>query len=140
VGDYFNVSDLVIQMKNYQPSDMTSKAYEIAKLSPVKRDVEDETYPFQIRERIPISDSIDPFNDYGKFSIYAKEVHRLNFGKQVIDLTDLEQLIELSQTKALGYAIDVISDRISGHFAIFRAFELAFAVNRLRSLQVIQKP
>ena len=92
----------------------------------------------------------------------------LNFGKQVIDLTDLEQLMELSQTKALGFAIeyakkimdkemslcdivhlitkeinehgiDVISDKISGHFAWFRALELAFTLNRLRGLNVIQK-
>jgi predicted ABC-class ATPase len=121
-----------------------------------------------LNERIPVPDSIVPLNTHGKFSIYAKEVNRLNFGKYVVDLTDLEQLVELSQTKALGYAIeyskkymdekatlrevvervaadidesglDVISDRISGHFAWFRALELAFAINRLRSLDVIQK-
>ena len=155
-------------MKKYQPLDMTSKAHKIAELFPAKRKIEDAGYPFHIRERIPISESIDPLNDYGKFAIYAKETHRLNFGKQVIDLTDLEQLIELSQTKALGFAmkyaknfmnkemslrdivhhisqeidehgIDVISDKISGHFAWFRALELAFTLNRFRGLQVIQK-
>ncbi len=168
VGDYFDISDLVIQMKNYQPLDMTSEAHKIAELFPAKRKVEDEAYPFHIRERIPVSESIDPLNDYGKFTIYAKETHRLNFGKQVIDLTDVEQLMELSQTKALGYAIeyakkimdkemslrdivnrvtkeidehgiDVISDKISGHFAWFRALELAFTLNRLRGLDAIQK-
>jgi hypothetical protein len=130
--------------------------------------VEDETYPFHIRERIPISGSIDARNAYGKFDIYAKEVHRMNFGNQVIDLTDQEQIIELSQTKALGFAmayakkymdgstplrevvqrvakdidengIDVISDRISGHFAWFRGLELAFALNRLRGFDVMMK-
>jgi len=168
VGDYFDVSDQVIQMINYRPLDMTSQAHKIADMFPAKRKVEDEAYPFQSRERIPISESIDPLNEYGKFAIYAKEVHRLNFGKQVIDLTDLEQLIELSQTKALGFAIeyakkyvdkktplrevvhrvikdidengiDVISDKISGHFAWFRKFELAFTFNRLRGFDVIQK-
>ena len=168
VGDYFDVADLVIQMKNYKPLDMTSEAHTIAELFPAKRQVEDEANPFRIRERIPLSTSIDPLNAYGKFAIYAKETHRLHFGKQVIDLTDLEQLLELSQTKALGFAIeyakhfmdndmslhdivhsvakdidehglDVLSEKISGHFAWFRAFELAFTLNRLRGLQVIQK-
>jgi predicted ABC-class ATPase len=168
VGDYFDVSDRVIQMINYRPSDMTLQAHKIAERFPAKRKLEDETYPFQIQERIPLSESIDPLNEYGKFAIYAKEVHRLNFGKQVIDLTDLEQLIELSQTKALGYAIeyakkyldrktslrevvqrvikdidengiDVISTKISGHFAWFRGLELAFTLNRLRGFDVIQK-
>jgi predicted ABC-class ATPase len=168
IGDYFDVSDQVIQMTNYRPVDKTSQAHKIAELFPAKRKVEDEVYRFQNRERIPIPESINPLNEYGKFAIYAKEVHRLNFGKEVIDLTDLEQLIELSQTKALGFAIeyakkymnkktplrevifqvikdidengiDVISDQISGHFAWFRALELAFTLNRLRGFDVVQK-
>ena len=92
----------------------------------------------------------------------------MNFGESIIDLTDLEQLIELSQTKALGYALDyvrkymdkksslkeiidslmkdidthgldILSDRVSGHFAEFRSFELAFTLNRLRGFDVIQR-
>ena len=76
-------------------------------------------------------------------------------------------MIELSQTKAIGYAmlyarkymngkrtlkqvidlvmadieakgLDVLSEKISGHFAQFRAFELAFALNRMRSFNVNQ--
>ena len=35
--------------------------------------------------------------------------------------------------------IDIISKRISGNFAWFRKLELAFALNRLRSFNVIQK-
>ena len=168
VGDYFDMSDLVIQMKNYQPLDVTAEAQNIAELFPTKRKIEDAGYPFHFRERIPLAESLDPRNEYGKFAIYAKETHRLNFGKQVIDLTDVEQLIELSQTKAVGFAIeyaknfmnkdmslrdivhritqeidergiDVLSDKISGHFAWFRALEFAFTLNRLRGLQVIQK-
>ena len=168
VGDYFDVSDHVIQMMNYRPLDVTSKAHNIADMFPAKRKVEDEAFPSHIRERIPMAESIDPLNEYGKFGVYAKEVYRLNFGKQVIDLTDVEQLIELSQTKALGYAveyakkyidrkttlrevvhrviadidengIDVMSKKISGHFAWFRGLELAFTINRLRGLEVIQQ-
>ena len=168
VGDYFDVSDIVIQMINYLPFDVTFKAHQIAAMSSTRRKDEGEVYPFKLHERIPIPDSIVPRNAYGKFAIYAKEVHRLIFGKYAIDLTDLEQLIELSQTKALGYAIeyakkymdgkatlrevverviadidenglDVISDKISGHFAWFRGLELAFAINRLRGFDVIQK-
>jgi predicted ABC-class ATPase len=168
VGDYFDVSDHVIQMMNYRPLDMTTQAHKIADRFPAKRKVEDEAFPLHIRERIPIAESIDPLNEYGKFAVYAKEVHRLNFGKQVIDLTDVEQLVELSQTKALGFAIeyakkyidrkttlrevvhrvirdidekgiDVLSNKISGHFAWFRGLELAFTLNRLRGLDVLQQ-
>jgi len=80
-------------------------------------------------------------------------------------LTDLEQLLELSQTKAIGYAmlyarkymdgerslkqvidlvmadleqngLDILSDKVSGYFVKFRGFELAFALNRMRSFLV----
>jgi len=85
---------------------MTAKAHKITELFSTKWKVEDEAYPFHIRERILLAESIDPHNDYGKFAIYAKETHRLNLGKQVIDLTDVEQLMELSQTNAVGYAIE----------------------------------
>ena len=168
VGDYFDVSDQVIQLINYQAFDMTIEAHNIANQSPTKRIIEDETYPFNISERIPLSASIDPLNDHGKFRIYAKEVHRLNFGKQIVDLTDLEQLMELSQTKALGFAMeyakkyisketalrelvqlvqedmqekgmDVLSHKVSGHFAWFSGLELALALNRLRGFEVRQK-
>ena len=169
VGDYFDVSDQVVQLVNYKPIEVTEKAHKIAEMFPAKRVTEDETYPFHIRERTPLAKSLVPENDYGKFSIYAKETHRLTYGNQTIDLSDLEQLVELSQTKALGFAleyakkymdgkatirevinsvikdiedsgIDVISERISGHFAWFRELELAFTLNRIRGFDVNQKP
>ena len=168
VGDYFDVSDQVIQMKNYTPSDVTSNAHQIAQNFSTKREVEVENSHFTVSARIPLTKSVSPLNKHGKFSVYAKEIHRLNFGDYALDLTDLEQLIELSQTKALAYSmvyakkymdgkktlrevtdsvlqeitdngLDIISDRISGHFAMFRSLELAFAFNRLRCFDVIQK-
>ena len=168
VGDYFSVSDSVIQMKNFNPIDVTKKAQEIALTSSITRHIEGQEYPLHIYDRVPLAKNITPVNQYGKFSIFAKEKYLLNFGKNIIDLTDVEQLLEVSQTKALGFAIvyakkymdekstlreviervekdielnglDIISDKLSGHFAWFRTFELAFAINRLRNLDVIQK-
>lgn len=167
VGDYFDVSDHVIQMIKYKPVDVTHKAHEISKRTYEKR-IAEESYPIPTKERIPLPESINPCNEYGKKRIYAKEIHRLNFGEGIIDLTDMEQLIELSQTKAIGYALDyarrymdkksslkeiidqimkdiethgldILSEQISGHFAEFRPFELAFTFNRLRGFDVVQK-
>ncbi len=167
-GDYFDVSDKVIQMNKYVPVDVTEKAKEISESSPTKREKEDEDYPISLKERILLSESIDPYNEYNKRSVYATEVHRLKFGKAFIDLNDVEQLIELSQTKAVGQAIlylrkyidgkntlreiidllmsdldakglDVLSKKKSGHFARFRSIELAMAINRLRGIKMAQK-
>ncbi|MFC1560962.1 ABC-ATPase domain-containing protein [Candidatus Latescibacterota bacterium] len=168
VGDYFDVSDQVIQMIKYEPFDVTHKAHEISRISPTKRTIEDEGHPFHTKERIPFPESINPCNEYGKKGIYTSEVHRLTFGKNNIDMTDLEQLIELSQTKAIGYAmdyarkymdkksslkevivhvmndieengLDILSNKISGNFAWFRGLELALTFNRLRGFDVIQR-
>lgn len=155
-------------MINYQAFDMTAMAHKIASRVEIKRDIDNKNDPIDVRQRIPLANSISAINKYGKFSIYAQDVHRLNFGNDIVDLADVEQLTELSQTKALGYAIDyakrymdsnmtlneivkrvlsdiedkgidIISDNISGHFACFREFELAFAINRLKGVDVIQK-
>ena len=166
VGDYFDVADHVIQVKNYQPMDVTDRAHAIADQFPAKRRHEGKPYPFRSQKRIPVAESLNPRNEYGKVRIIAPDVHRLNYGKQEVDLTDLEQLMELSQTKAIGFAmeyaktymdsqtplpaivqqvikdieekgLDVISSRISGHFAWFRGIELAFAFNRYRGLKMV---
>ncbi|MBN1696466.1 MAG: ABC-ATPase domain-containing protein [Spirochaetales bacterium] len=164
-GDYFDIADRVIQMKRYVPYDVTGKAFRISRQFPSCRSVEDRRFPRQSGRRIPLPGSMDPRNEYGKESVYMTEVYRIHFGKTIIDLTDVEQLVELSQTKAVAAAIvflqrsidgkksireildafeiersdkgiDFISEKISGHFAGFRILELACAINRLRGMKM----
>jgi predicted ABC-class ATPase len=167
VGDYFEVADHVIQLIKYHPHDVTAEAKDIIHNYPVKRIKEDVEYPIQPKQRIPLGESVDPMSEYRKWRVYATEVNTLHFGRNKIDLTDLEQLIELSQTRAIGYAmiyarkymdgertlkqvmdlvmqdieengLDILSEKVSGHFAQFRAYELAFTLNRMRSFNVSQ--
>ena len=53
--------------------------------------------------------------------------------------TPLDKIIQRVMNDIDEKGIDVISDKISGHFAWFRGFELTFALNRLRGFDVIQK-
>ncbi len=167
VGDYFEVADYVIQLIKYHPRDVSTEAKNIIHNYPVKRIKEDTVDPIQPRDRIPVAESIDPMNEYKKWRIFATEINTLHFGQNKIDLTDLEQLIELSQTKAIGYAmiyarrymngertlkqvidlvmqdieesdLDILNKKISGYFAWFRSYELAFTLNRMRSFNVTQ--
>ncbi|MEA3372330.1 MAG: ABC-ATPase domain-containing protein [Campylobacterota bacterium] len=167
VGDYFEVADHVIQMVRYLPEDVSAQAKKIIRESPTKRVNEDVEYLIEPKARTPLPESIDPMSEYGKRRLYATEVDTLHLGRNRIDLSDLEQLIELSQTKAVGssmlYAkkymngertlkqvidlvmadlekngLDILSEKISGHFAKFRSFELAFALNRMSSFNVKQ--
>jgi hypothetical protein len=93
------------------------------------------------------------------------DINRIHFGKNIIDLADIEQLIELSQTKAISEAIlyiskfadgktllkeiiynlmrlieknglDILSGKATRNFAGFRGLELAFALNRLREFKI----
>jgi len=168
VGDYIEKADTVIQLVRYEPYDVTAAAKRIADKSPAKRRQEHQEFPNPAHLRFVHTDSIDPFNEYRKKSIYTTETNRIHFGPTTIDLTDVEQIIELSQSKAISQAIlylrnlseepvpikelidrcmqviedkglDGLSERISGHFAHFRGIELAFALNRLRSLQIHQR-
>lgn len=167
VGDYFAIADKVIQMKRFEPVDVTAKAKKISKSYPTHRVKEDENHKIMPTPRIPISESVNPTSEYGKLRVYATELSKLHFGKNVIDLIDVEQLIDLSQTKAIGlalvysrkymdgkrnlrevaemvsadidkYGLDVISEKTSGHLARFRSIELMCALNRLRDFKVKQ--
>ena len=167
VGDYFEVADHVIQMIRYHPEDVSAQAKDIIRKYPTKRVKEDVEYPIQPKARIPDPESVDPMSEYRKWRLYTTEVNTLHFGRNKIDLTDLEQLIELSQTKAIGFSmlyarkymngkrtlkqvidlvmadieengLDILSEKISGHFSQFRSFELAFTLNRMRSFNVNQ--
>jgi len=166
IGDYFDIADCVIQMVDYQAQDVTEEARRIVTQTSGGRIPEGDDSPIRFRARVPLVESISPLNRYGKFRVSAKEVHRLQFGDQEIDLTDIEQLKELSQTKALGFAIayakkymdgintlsevvdkvdqdirmqglDILSERINGNFATFRKIELASAMNRLRGFKAV---
>ena len=166
-GDYFAVSDYVIQMRNYRPLDTTRQAHEIA--PPLNsRDKRISEKIFSTKERIPLSESINSLNEYKKKRIVARDTRTLIFGKQIIDLSDLEQIVELSQVKTIGYAIDyakkymdkktalkniadrilldinqygldILTNRNSGDFACFRGIELAAAINRMRRIKMRQK-
>jgi len=165
VGDYFDVSNIVIQMKNYNPIDVTIKAHEISNSTSDKRLYEGKDHQISLTQRVPVEGCIDPYNAYNKKSIYSTEVNRTHFGKNIIDLADIEQLIELSQTKAISEAIlyiskfadgktslkeiihnlmrlieknglDILSGKATGNFAGFRGLELAFALNRLREFKI----
>ena len=165
VGDYFEVADTVIQMIRYEPADVTKAAKKIAQDFPAKRRMEKKSPSKPQSNRIVHPETINPLNEYGKKSVYATDKKRIHFGSTNIDLTDVEQIVELSQSKAIAQAIlflksslpkperltdliescmnvieskglDGLSDRISGHLAQFRDLELAAALNRLPNLRV----
>jgi len=164
-GDYFDTADLVITMDHYLPSEVTAEAKDIARRIVTNRITEAVT-PFpDLEPRMPDASSIDPSRGQKKVKVAPRTLHTISFGKHEIDLAAVEQLVHISQTRAIGDAmvlaknfindgaslveiIDLVMGEIDkrgltilpsyqkGFYAAFRKYELAAAFNRLRSLRV----
>jgi len=162
-GDYFDVADQVIAMENFQPEDVTKKAKAIAKANIMERTPEGGEHFGNITGRVPLSDSIDPSRGQRDVKLKVRDVDEIIFGNEEIDLSAVEQIVETGQLKAIALAmvygkryidgcstlpeildrvmadlesqgLDILTSFPEGDLVLFRRFELAAALNRLRTL------
>ncbi len=112
-GDYFDVADTVIMMQEYIPYEVTHKAKEIAKKYTNYRIKEvSDLKNWQIK-RVPLKETFTPYiKKGGKIKIEAKEIDRILYGSEVIDLRGVEQIVDISQTRAIGMIIYLLSRRL----------------------------
>ncbi len=165
-GDYFDVADTVIRMDTYLPYDVTAEAKAIAAQHPTGRQVEAVgAWPVPT-PRFPLADSLDPSKGRREVSIKGRALRAVLFGTEEIDVTAVEQLVDEGQVRAIGQALnlarerfmdgrrdvagvvaalmqaiaqhglDVLDPRQTGDYVAFRPYELAAALNRLRTLRV----
>ncbi len=165
-GDYFDVAHTVIAMDEYEPQEVTDRAKRIAENHPTDRSAEGGAGFGSIPCRIPIAESIDPSRGRREESIKIRDRGTIQFGRETIDISAVSQIVDSSQTRAIGAAIllareefmdghstlseildrlyvliaerglSVLSRRPVGDHAMFRRYEMAAAINRLRSLRV----
>ncbi|MEM7244017.1 MAG: ABC-ATPase domain-containing protein [Acidobacteriota bacterium] len=170
-GDYFDVADRVLLMKDFIPEDVTSEARSVAERHPSGRRAETDTPLASPRERHPHVSSIDASKGRKGVKITLRDLHRLELGTSRLDLHGLEQLVDRSQTWSLGCALELLRRRFlgddvtlsaalealddlldregldvldphhregehPGDHARPRRFEIAGALNRLRTLRV----
>ncbi|MBD0306660.1 MAG: ABC-ATPase domain-containing protein [Microcoleus sp. T1-bin1] len=168
-GDYFDVADTVIAMENFKADDVTEKAKEIAINYSISRAAEGGEKFGEITQRVPIPASLDPSLGRRDVRVKVRDVDELAFGTQEIDLGAIEQIVDSGQLRAIAAAMvyakqqymdgkrtlseiidlvmadidaqgmDILSSFPEGDFAMFRRFELAAVINRLRSLSVVAK-
>jgi len=164
-GDYFDIADNVIMMDTYAPKDVTQQARELAHNKNYNIPDNLESLPSFRREssRLPGSKTLDPSRRNRDVKIDIKELSTLLYGEHRIDLTQVEQLIDIGQTRAIGLMIhlyaqrytkpgntlitglqqlmldvdkkglDIISSYKVGNLALPRLHELAAAINRIRN-------
>jgi predicted ABC-class ATPase len=165
-GDYFDVADRVIAMRDFAPHDVTADARRVATEHPTRRSHEGGAWQ-PIRERTPDPASIDPSRGRRDVDIKARTEERVMFGAAEVELSAVEQLVEAAQARAIARAIagargaaldgrrslrdavaevmrvlddeglDAFQDFATGELAEFRAFELTAFLNRIRGFVTV---
>lgn len=106
-GDYFDVADTVIMMDEYKVKDVTAQAKKIARNQHNPSVDELENLPsFQrTSTRKPGKKTLDASRDQFAVRINAGECTNILYGKYKIDLSLVEQLIDIGQTRTIGLMI-----------------------------------
>ncbi len=164
-GDYFEAADTVIAMRGWEPDLVTERAREIAGARDTGRRREVASPLAAPRRRCPDPRSLDPSRGRRDVKIDTRSVSEIGFGAERLDLRAVEQLVDRSQTRAVGRALLALRERHLGAAATLadaldaleaqldadgleslsrhwmdlarpRRHEVAAALNRLRSLRV----
>lgn len=109
-GDYFEVSDLVIMMDCYKPLDVTDTAKKIAGEHPsnVDRRASPKDLFKPVKNRRVSASSLRNIIEGGRGRVAARVVDSVRLGSEDIDLSAVAQIVELSQTRAIGAALQAI--------------------------------
>jgi len=153
-------------MDSYRPHCVTGQAREIAQQHASRRADEGGDGFGEITPRRPLRGGFDPSRGKREVKIDAKGLRTILYGTTAIDLSYLEQLVDTSQTRAIGLMIHYYAQRYLegsaslkegmelvmrdieergldcllpykvGDLAIPRPCEVAAAINRMRTLEV----
>ncbi|OSD01103.1 hypothetical protein PYCCODRAFT_1392235 [Trametes coccinea BRFM310] len=162
-GDYCDVADLVLEMRDYRCFDITGAAKQVAQEIPSAVPDHEASRFGSIRPRYVQVGSLPS----GDKKVAARKRTAIEIGGETLDLSALVQLVHDSQTRAIAAALKhfhhsspsvaslkelqedletsldtegldaiVQQDRIDGFLARPRSFELAMAINRLRTVSI----
>lgn len=165
-GDYLEMADTVIAMKDFLPSDVTDRAAEVASSHPTGRTAEAPEPLGDRPARTPDPGSLDARR--GKYTASTRLLgpSTIEFGTGRIDLAAVEQIVSMPQTRGIAQALllaharlidgrssipelldrldalvdrdlDELDERRAGDLASFRRFEFAAALNRIRELRMM---
>jgi len=162
-GDYFDVADTIIAMQEFQPQDVTAQAKAIAQQYATERVSEGGQAFGSLMPRI-LSLQIASDDDR-PVKRKVPDLNAIVLGREEIDLSAVEQIVEKGQLRAIAAAMlyiqqheldgklslpeilnhvmmdiesngfDSLTFLPEGDLSMFRRFELAAAINRWRSLR-----
>ncbi len=162
-GEFFEVADTVIVMEKYKADVTTEEAKEISRKFPSKRNVEDTEGFLRPKDRSP---SLDAFKREKRLKIKTFGKSILTIGRKDIDVSCVSQIVDSGQLSLLGdWLLCILNEKglrdkplreictqleergmISplsrdipiafGDRVHVRRFEIAAAINRLRTLKI----
>ncbi len=165
-GDYLDVADKVIAMDSYRPVDLTDKARKVASLYPTGRKPEGGGSFGSVRMRMIKRES---FLSRSKKKVKSRGIKEIYFGEKVIDVSFVEQIARDTQLRCIAEIMKFMRDGNLGDafylrkgvervlsrivkegfdfltpvpppdLSLPRAFEVASAVNRMRTLKVFRE-
>ena len=165
-GDYLDVADGVIRMDAYQPGDVTAQAHAVAAAQPLGDAAPRAPGAWPpAAPRVPLPESLDARRGRRPERVRAVKTRAIEFGQEEIDVSLLYQLVDAAQCRMIGdlllrlarglcdgrdlpELLDALDAELQGHGldslaqsgfgdrARPRRFEIAAALNRLRSLRV----
>jgi len=109
-GDYFHTADNVIMMDAYVPTDVTAEAKRIASDRSDERVPEGGASFGEITSRIVRKQSFDATRG-GREKVDAKGLSKIVYGANDIDLSQVEQLVDASQTRAIAHMLRLLAHR-----------------------------
>ncbi len=110
-GDYFDVADSVIMMREFEPHDVSEAAHHIAQTSCEARDPEPRDSLQTPTPRVPLASSLIASRGRRDVKISVKSRELVLYGENTVDLRYVTQLSNASQTRAAAMAIHLASER-----------------------------
>jgi predicted ABC-class ATPase len=111
-GDYLDVADVVLMLRDYRPLDVTERARTVARERPSGRRAEAAEPMAAPAPRVPLAESFDHSRGRRDVKIDVKGTHLVVFGTTALELAALEQLVDTSQTRAAAFALHLASRRL----------------------------
>ncbi len=137
-GDYFDVADTVIMMDEYAPREVTGEARRIAREMGTGRIGEGGDSFGGVTPRAVLPRGLDPQKGK-KVKISARGLYTIQYGAQNISLSFVEQLVDYSQTRAIGDIIYYLyrKGHFNGRATLREAVEKVLSVVKKEGLEAL---
>jgi predicted ABC-class ATPase len=137
-GDYFEVADTVIFMDSYVPKVVTARAREIAAHDPSRRVPEAPGGFGRPVAKVPLAESFNPYRGQ-RVKVRGRGVEGVQFGQENIDLDDVEQVVDPSQSEGIANLLLHAVNRgyFDGRATLLQVLERIYGDIQARGLDAI---